>query len=247
MIEARVLPAASVADFIGFLERETSSFTTLVVCSTREYFIEQLIANIAERSQLQDNNLIFGDEPSPSQETEAQAAGEINRLIARDNGFKAIDTLLSNSMGAISNSRKIELVFCPSVPHLRAYLATFQLRSLQKNTVKHKDDTAGGRKALIAILDIIALHCTSTQFSAQGLSQTLALAVESAARTKSAIMLCECEEASNPGSRNHGQILWDSQVPLLNGGTVRSGHAQEPSGAHISVRRLAQRWFQFEE
>jgi len=141
------------------------------------------------------------------------------------------------------------LVFCPSVPHLRAYIATFQPRLLQES-IDPKVQNARCDRALIAIVDIIALHYTSTQFSAQGLSQTLALAVETAARTESAIMLCECEDAVNLANRNRGHEVWDLQLPPLNGNTTRSRYAQGSSAVpsrHISVRRVVQRWFRFEE
>lgn len=240
MIDAQVLSIASVADFVNYILYQTNSFTTVVVCSTRERFLEQLIASV--QSQLQEDEhqqvpenepstLLEADQPSPlTLPTSAQA-------------------LLSNTIGSIASSQRVKLAFCPSLAHLRAYLSTFQLRPSHGSIDPKKQDDIP-EKSTMAILDSLAVHYMSTQFSAQGLSQTLALAIETVARTDSTILLCECNDAVNPGDRDHGPRLWDLHIPLLNGGTIRSDHERASSswsGRHVLVRRVAQRWFKFEE
>ncbi|EED23023.1 conserved hypothetical protein [Talaromyces stipitatus ATCC 10500] len=230
MIDARVLSITSVADFINFILDETNSLTTVVVCSTRERLLKQLTADISAQLQEHDDHQLSGNGPSPL--LEAAPHPSPSKL-----------SLLSNTIGAITISQRIKLVFCPSLAHLRAYLSTFQLHPSHKSIDNQKQAAERGRP-VIAILDFLAIHYVSTQFSAQGLSQTLSLAVETAARTDSSILLCECDDAVNPGDRDHGQRLWDLHVPLLNGGSLRSDH--ERAGRHIPVRQVAQRWFRFE-
>ncbi|KAF3400305.1 hypothetical protein DPV78_005357 [Talaromyces pinophilus] len=235
MLDARVLSTASIADFVNFISHETNSSTTVVICSTRERFLEQLVACVS--SQLQENNdhQVSENEPSPLPETDQPSPSKPPT---------SADFLLSNTIGSIASSQRVKLVFCPSLAHLRAYLSTFQLR------VDPKKQDAGRGKPVIAILDFLAVHYMSTQFSAQGLSQTLALAVETTARTDSTILLCECNDAVNPGDRDHGPRLWGLHVPLLNGGTIRSDNERTSSswsGRHVTVRQVAQRWFKFEE
>lgn len=239
MIDARVLSIASIGDFTNFILHGTSASITLIVCSTRERFLEQLIASV--QVQLQDNghqqvpgndspSFLEADQPSPSKlPTSAQS-------------------LLSYTIGSIASSQRVKLAFCPSLAHLRAYLSTFQLRPLHSSVDRKRQDVGLGKSA-IAILDLLAVHYTSTQFSAQGLSQTLALAVETAARTDSTLLLCECDDAGNPGERDHGPRLWHLHVPLLNGGTIRSDHERASSswsGRHVTALQVAQRWFTFE-
>lgn len=234
MIDARVLPAAPIADFVHSILRETpnNGFTTLVVCSTREKFLEQLTASVA--TNLQEHELSEEDNEQPESPLD----------------------LLTNTIGAIAKSKRVKLVFCSSLAQLRAYLATFRLLPLVRqdenssNTLDGRKQEAGcecGITTTIAILNLVAMHYLSTEFSAQGLSRTLALAVETAARTGSAIVLCECSDAVNVGNPDHGQRLWELHVPVLNGGTVRAENAQTPSTRHVSVRRVAQKWFRFEE
>lgn len=235
MVDARVLFIASIADLINFLLRETSTSTTLVICSARERFLEQLIASVQAQFQEHDHCQVSENELSPLLETDQPSPIKPPT---------SAESLLSNTIGSIASSQRVKLVFCPSLAHLRAYLSTFQLR------IDRKRQDAGHEKPVIAILDFLAVHYMSTQFSAQGLSQTLSLAVETAARTDSTILLCECNDAVNPGDRDHGPRLWELHVPLLNGGTIRSDNERASSswsGRHVTVRQVAQRWFKFEE
>lgn len=240
MIDARVPSIASVADFISFILHDTSSSTTVVICSTRERFIEQLIASVSSQIQEHEHHQVSENAPSPLLEADQPSASKAPT---------SAESLLSNTIGSIASSQRVKLVFCPSLAHLRAYLSTFQLWPLHDSIDPKKQDVGYG-KPVIAILDFLAIHYMSTQFSAQGLSQTLALAVETAARTESPILLCECNDAVNTGARDHGPRLWDLHVPLLNGGMIRSGNERASSswsGRHVTVRQVAQRWFKFEE
>lgn len=240
MIDARVLSVASVADFVNYILLKTHSLTTVVVCSTRERFLEQLIASVQSQLQEDEDHKVPDNEPSPLIEADQPSPSTLST---------SAHSLLSNTIGSIASSQRVKLAFCPSLAHLRAYLSTFQSH-LSHGSIDPEKQDAMPEKSVIAILDFLAAHYMSTQFSAQGLSQTLALAVETAARDDSTILLCECNDAVNLGDRDHGPRLWDLHVPLLNGGTIRSDHERASSswsGRHITVRQVAQRWFKFEE
>ncbi|OKL58137.1 hypothetical protein UA08_06481 [Talaromyces atroroseus] len=243
MLDARILPAVPIADFVNTILHNTNGSTTLVVCSTREKFLEQLAAGVTANLHAHGNTNEHAEEDGQSQLVGAGAETVETQ--------KSALGLLSSTIATLANSRRVKLVFCSSLAQLRAYLSVFGLRSITtNNTVDTRDQDAVCGNAMIAILDLIAMHCLSTEFSAQGLSRTLALAVETAARTQSAIMLCECSDMVNVGNPDHGQRLWDLHVPLLNGGTIRVGNDHAPSarsGRHVSIRRVAQRWFKFEE
>ena len=240
MIVARVLSNASVADFLNFILHETNTeSTTVLICSTRERFLEQVTASILSRLQEHEHQNL--PENEPSSDLEADQPTPIKPP-------EPIESLLSNTIGTIASSQKIKLVFCPSLAHLRAYLPSFQLHSSHSSTESKQQD-AKHDKPVLAILDFLAVHYMSTQFSAQGLSQTMALAVETAARTDSSVWLCECNDAVNLADRDHGPRLWDLHVPLLNGGSLRTTHEgslSSWSGRHVTVRRVARRWFKFD-
>ncbi|KAJ5620005.1 hypothetical protein N7510_003989 [Penicillium lagena] len=141
--------------------------------------------------------------------------------------------LPSKTIAILAKSSKIQLAFCPSLESLRAHLAV--LLSAQND----------GRR-LLAILDAVALHASTTEFSGQGLSRTFATAVEAASRTNSELRLCECCDAIDPTNTDCGRPLWDAHVPLLNGSVRIRGEERAWGGRGVTVRRVAQRWFEFD-
>ena len=151
--------------------------------------------------------------------------------------------LLTKTIGLLANSSRIRLTFCPSLENLRAYLAV--LRPADGVIWETKRDH--GPRPLLVVLDVVALHVPTTEFSAQGLSRTLANAVETASQMGMDLLLCECTNAVNPSSVEWGGNLWDSQIPLLNGSVRFRGEEGNWGGRVISVKQVAQRWFDFEE
>ena len=145
--------------------------------------------------------------------------------------------LLTQTIGLLANSSRIQLTFCSSLESLRAYLAA--LGSTGKDQP--------GKQQLLAILDMVALHGTTTEFSAQGLSRTFAAAVETASRVGLDLMLCECSNSMIPTSDDWGGRLWDTRVPLLNGSVRIRGEEGSWGGRGVSIKQIAQRWFDFDE
>ncbi|KAJ5636257.1 uncharacterized protein N7484_009570 [Penicillium longicatenatum] len=150
--------------------------------------------------------------------------------------------LLTKSIGLLAHSSKIRLTFCPSLESLRAYLAIMGPIAVG-NTESESDSSP---RPLLAILDLVALHATTTEYAAQGLSRTFAAAVEAASRAEMDLLLCECVNAVNPSSADWGGRLWDTQIPLLNG-SVRIRDEGSWGGHGVSVKQVAQRWFTFDE
>ncbi|OKP10518.1 hypothetical protein PENSUB_3821 [Penicillium subrubescens] len=152
--------------------------------------------------------------------------------------------LLTKTIGLLANSSKIQLAFCPSLESLRAYLAVLR----PDNAIIHGAETEIRRSSpMLVILDMVALHVTTTEFSAQGLSRTFAASVESASRAKMDLMLCECTNAVDSSSADWGGKLWDTQVPLLNGSVRIRGEEGNWGGRGVSIKQVAQRWFQFDD
>ncbi|KAH8705501.1 hypothetical protein BGW36DRAFT_285067 [Talaromyces proteolyticus] len=224
MVDARVRPFARVADLVDYLLYDSSRPTTLIVCSTRAKFLEQLAASVSKRIR-ESQDQISSEEPLHSLEANRESIQS-----------RPPDPLLTKTIGILANSRSVRLVFCTSLEHLRAYLSSLGT-GLRKGSAGQ--DTARGTR--IVVVDLVALHYMSTEFSAQGLLRTLALAVETAARITSSLVLCECEDAMVARNPNRGQRLWDLHVPIV------SGTARLQDGVRqITVKQVAQRWFRFE-
>lgn len=199
----RIYSCDYVTDFLRrILYHNEAYLTTILVCSTREHFLEQLVAAIL----------------SPA---EGNAASEGPQF-------------LTKTIGLLSQSSKIKLVFCPSLENLRAYISVLSMASTKPQS---------NRRPLLGVLNPLALHRSTSEFSAQGLSRTLAAAVEVTARQGVNLVLCECLDAMD-GER---EPLWSVQVPLLNQ-TARIGADESTGrGGNVTVKRVVQRWFEFEE
>lgn len=88
------------SQFLEFLLKNDAPTTTLVICSARDAFLEQL-ANSTNHAQ--------------------QAEG-----VPEHEAAPGSPTFLNNSIGLIAKSQRVKLAFCPSLEVLRAYLSTIQ-------------------------------------------------------------------------------------------------------------------------
>lgn len=199
-----------VTDFLGrILYHEEASSKVIVVCSTREHFLEQLAAAVH-----------YGT-------TTPEGHG-----------------LITKAIGLLSRSQDVKLAFCETLEHLRAYIPVLDVAS-----TKREGNTAdeSSQRPLLAVLNPLALHLPTTEFSAQGLSRTLAGAVEVTARQDVDLVLCECVDAMENANKEHGEALWNTEVPLLNG-TARIGTEESTSRGHsVPMKKVAQRWFEFDD
>ena len=112
---------------------------------------------------------------------------------------------------------------------------------------------------MLAVLNPLALHSSTTDFSAQGLSRTFAAAVEAADRAGMQLVVQESERGHDedaeggvhPGEEQGegegtGEDPWRQQVPLLNG-SVRMGGGGERlwAGRMVEVGKVVGRWCRF--
>ena len=154
--------------------------------------------------------------------------------------------VLKDTIGFLANSTRVKLIYCPTLEHLRAYIGV--LRPTSDDNAQH--GIAAGqnqRPPLVAILNCLALHLPTSEFSAQGLSRTLAAAVEVTSQNGMDLVLCECRDAAIPADPMRGEALWYAQVPLLNSAVRTGGDDAAGVGITVPVKRLAQRWFEFSE
>ncbi|KKK25691.1 hypothetical protein P175DRAFT_0498518 [Aspergillus ochraceoroseus IBT 24754] len=201
----RIVFARWVTDFLQYILDQDTAPTLLIVCSTRDFFLEQLVAAVHVQS------------------------------------MKTVDRhkLLTKTLGLLSKSSKTQVVFCPTVEHLRAYIST----SFYQQTSIFKEEKVS--RSLMAILNPISLHFPTLEFSAQGLSRTLANAVEAASRNGVDLVLCECRDALDPTSDERGEALWYIDVPLLSNSLRKATEGSNWTGRMVPLKRVVERWFQF--
>ncbi|KAI9753923.1 MAG: putative serine/threonine protein phosphatase [Chaenotheca gracillima] len=244
-----VLTSNSPADFIKYIVEHSNSPTTLVVCSTRDEFLEQLLC-VTTRSDSNDTRETTGSLPGHDLE------------------------LLTPTLSLLTVSTAITVAFCPTLQHVRGYLSTFSSRPIDAQD--RRDDpaqTAAGafttRRSILALFNPISVHRSTSDFSAQGISRTLAVAVEAAHRCEMRLVLSDygdddqdvedggtleqtfqLSEAEAP-SRRPTRGIWDEEVPFLSR-TVSfrniGGDADDRSwtGRKVTVRRVVGRWCAFQ-
>lgn len=205
-------------DFIDDLRQLHAVPTTLIICSTRDKFLEDLHAATHQTHRVVETSMT----PHP---------------------------FLIPTIHLLVTSETISLAFTPTLPHLRAYLATYvphnnsasKLQSYQK---------PGSRTPFLAILGLVALHRSTSEHSAQGLSRTLAVAVEAATHANMKLVLAEPpslgEDPVEPGNlmSEVQENPWKEQVPLLNG-SVRVGIERSWAGRTIEVGIIVGKWCKF--
>ncbi|EEQ30851.1 hypothetical protein McanMca71_002080 [Microsporum canis] len=224
----------SVVEFIQHLLQSDASTVTLISCSTRDAFIEELYADIQAQSLTRER---FGS--TRAEENGGEAAEEDEKEDTENHHW-----LLSNTLDLISRSQRVKLVFCPAIEHLRAYLGcAFRVR-------KNQDGQEGGSSlyqgsAVLAVVNMVSIHSSTVEFSAQGLSRTSALAVEAATREGVELVLCECKPVHDGDEAERGSRIWDAQVPLLNSMTrsVREGLSGVKT---VRVKQIMKKWFRFD-
>ncbi|KIW00478.1 uncharacterized protein PV09_08001 [Verruconis gallopava] len=250
----KVFHPIELAPFVEYALYRICAPLHLIICSSQEIFLKELCASMQ-----------FAKDAAIA-ESEAIGVGElgIRRLSTKNHD------LLAPTLRQLASSVHINVTFCSTLPQLRAYLSTY-----------HASDhfQTGGDSGItpqkwpvMALINPIALHRGTLDFSAQGLGRTLASAVEAAARTKAKLVVVECPPRANSSERNTGamldddetpmpflghdtgmqseaahQDLWDEEVSILNISTSTFGAgARGWAGRTVKIKAVAERWFTFD-
>ncbi|PGG97093.1 hypothetical protein GX51_07494 [Blastomyces parvus] len=214
-----ILSLDSTVDLVEHLLARDSPATTLIVCSTRDAFLQQLCTSMPPA------------EPGAVQPPPPQDDHDMSRPISLNYRFY-------NTIGLIAQSKKVTLAFCPSLEHFRAYISVFRRQRQSSHQQEHVNLPCRSRPVL-AVLGLIALHCDTREFSAQGIAKNLALTVEIAVRQGVDLTLCECAVVGRENAS--GSRLWDAEVPLLSGQTRVTGTESAHTGRTVKVHQIARR------
>ncbi|KAI9732402.1 MAG: hypothetical protein M1834_001610 [Cirrosporium novae-zelandiae] len=197
--------------------------------SDRDTFAHDLLASLQtpEPPTVSDNQQEHPSQSENAQETSSQ----ISQEEIRHGSF--VHPLLKPTLRLLSDSSKVQLVFCPTIQHLRAYLSSLEYLppSSLPNSSEHTFD-------LLTILNLIQLHRDTSDFSAQGFSRTFASIVDVAATTGLEVWIVEFQK---PGDRET-LVSWDEEVPLLNGTMSFGVDDRTWAGKMIKIRTVGSKW-----
>ncbi len=230
----------------------SSSSTTLIVCSSREDFLNYLLES--------------------SSTVTATATGSRSRSHGQpqqaSDGGATVDFLLEPSLWHIRAASTLRIAYCPTVQHLRAYLSSVfsasaaaaprhgpSSRGSSSSSAAHH--AVGSPLHTLALLNMVGLHRYTSEFTAQGIGRSLALAVEAAAHRRARLVVCECSgeatECSSVGGdgdddddAGDGGFWYDEQVPLLSRRALGSND-EAWLECRVSIRSIFARWCLFEE
>lgn len=213
--------------FLDFLIHDRHEIKHVVLCSTRESFVQELLS-LVNTFESEDNQ-----EPEPE------------LLIA------LLQKLLTPNLNNLALGRNTSIVFTPTLSHLRAYLASRQLDA--RSTVRVSGGGSSRPPAnppLLAVYGSLDLHLGTSELSAQGLSRTMSLATEATRSAGARLLMAECdhiiereihEDAPSPRS-DQSMSPFALQVPIL---SRTPGYARNDRvwvGKTLPVRTVWARW-----
>ncbi|KAF2083141.1 hypothetical protein K490DRAFT_52428 [Saccharata proteae CBS 121410] len=232
-----VLHPTTLPAFIQHILDTHAPPTTLIICASRATFLQQLLHACKHSSEPQ-----IPDE---------------------DDNINTAHSLLVPTLHLLSTCCTVNVAFCPTLESLRAYLSVypaggapprnFNAPSLSPPPKEHN-------RSLLALLNPIALHRETTAFSAQGLSRTMAAAVEAAEAAGQKLVVGECAVAVKAGTasvnlQHDSRIqsttpppdLWAEEISILNVATKSFGAGERGwVGRTVSLRRVVGAWCSFE-
>ncbi|KAH7398416.1 hypothetical protein BKA66DRAFT_566021 [Pyrenochaeta sp. MPI-SDFR-AT-0127] len=187
---------------------------------------------------------------------------DLAEALRQDGGkdeVSGLKQLITPTLHNLSTTRHVQLAFCASVQTLLAYLS-----ACCRTESRYVGDAK--ERARLVLVNPLALHASTSFFSAQGLSRTFAAAAETAMIMGVVLHVVECqgkhvvyedhdgEDAAMDDLR--GEVLaeneeedpWEQEVSILNVSARKFGsNTGERAwvGRTVKVKRIARRWFQF--
>lgn len=184
MLRPSVLHPVSLPDFLRHLIDHHEAPTSLVVCSSRAAFEQHLLHCLEHGSN---------SAPLTPQEAQPAALGLADQQQDSPPPPAVSDELLIPTLHNLFTTSTIRLTFCASLETLRAHLSLLSANAPNRPASPSLGSNRNsGTHPVLAILSPIALHKETTSFSAQGLSRTLAIAVEAAAHRRQKLIIAEC-------------------------------------------------------
>ncbi|GAP92292.1 hypothetical protein SAMD00023353_7800100 [Rosellinia necatrix] len=211
--------------------------TTLIICSSQADFIASAVDDMRQQSR--------GNTPSADLREPFEGEPTHHHGPSGEDGKVKHALLSSSPLCQVAISRHIRIIYVPTVTHLRAYLTVFSPDD-SRVPIPPTFALAGEKRAHIILYGFLKLHRDTSEWSAQGLSNTTSTLVELTQR------LCWTALLIEPRSGGRALALEEllkEAVPILNGGARRLGPDPEEgvwTGRTVEVGRIMGRWARFQ-
>lgn len=236
------LPPALPSELLTYILTHQTYPTTVIICQPRSTFLFSLLTSVPQTLQAQPL-------PPPADGFSHPQAEPASEPIP-------LHSLLVPTLHQVATSRHINLVFVPTLSHLRAYVAVFSSsEAVGKGPSEQKFDRPGKKIPLLVVYGFLELHRDTSEWSAQGLGNSTAGLVEAGWRTGRKVVILEqrgmddaLSDIEEEERRNKRPVIWEEGVPILNGSVRRAGLERDDggwSGRTVQVGRILARWFKF--
>ncbi|MCJ1435571.1 hypothetical protein MMC27_004945 [Xylographa pallens] len=221
-----VVTSVSLVSFLDLIIHSHAPPSTLVVCSTREDFLQMLLSA-------------------------CQLSGSVVPLTSENGGnHVSKSSLLTPTIHLLAISRTINLTFVPTLTSLRAYFAVYE-PPVEPTGLGVTYSKPRKRIPILGILNMLDVHRGTSDFSAQGISRTFASAVDAAARSNMQLLVTELPRSEALDNEGDAEIRysegepWSEQIPLLCG-SLRFGEGQKIwAGRTVEICQVVARWCRF--
>jgi hypothetical protein len=240
------LPPALPSELLTYILTHQAYPTTVLICQHRATFLISLLNSIKTASLAQ-------EPPLPPKDETAEPTRENPRR----------HPLLIPTLHQIVTSKHVKLVFIPTVSHFRAYLAAFPPPTSDPPP-EQVFDKPGKKVPLLLVYGLVELHRDTSEWSAQGLENSVSILVEAGWRSDIRVVVVEEKALTDEyhqrkiGEDDDEEVekrkwkqlckVWEQRVPMLNGSVRRAGLDSEDgawSGRTVEVGRILARWFKF--
>ncbi|KAL2066363.1 hypothetical protein VTL71DRAFT_2434 [Oculimacula yallundae] len=271
MPQPLALTPALPSELLTYILSHQTYPTTLIICQSRANFLSSLqrcMPNTVQRQPplYNEQSSSVSRENAEAKTQQAPKAPQEAESQAEPNPEPNKHPLLTPTLHQILTSRSINLVFIPTLSHLRAYLAIFPIEDKQAGdksarvAPQRQFEKKGNRVPLLVVYGLVGLHRDTSEWSAQGVGDSVAALVEAGWRARRGVVSLEEREwdggADGVGDGDEGveggrekRTGWDERLPILNGSVKRVGLESEDggwSGRTVEVGRVLGRWFRFE-
>jgi hypothetical protein len=239
--------------------------TTLIICQSRAAFLTSLLKCVhhvvpkhhappsPSHAHAQPEHNLGIDEDTVRGYNDEQVEGQPE--IGTEEESQKEHHLLIPTLHQLASSRCVNLVFIPSVSHLRAFLTVGCNNEREAGGERPQQFTKSGTKPpLLVVYGLIENHHHTSEWSAQGLSVSLSALIDRANIDGKAVVLIEeldwafKRDSGGMKRREHTRKMWEERVPMLNGSVRRQGIDSGDSGWNgrtVEVGRVLGRWFRF--
>lgn len=213
----------------------------MIICSDKDRFLKLLHYSI---------HVVQSQHSNPGESAVDRAGfaeGEGQQSTVNDAAAipAVTQTLLTRTMYVLARSQTIRLAFCGTTQALRAYLSSLPHQTLAapESAVSGAvnqlpTSTSDGRLQILptlALVNPVSLHRGTAFFSAQGISETLAGAVEAAVRSRMRLVVVETiDQPPQPGDASSSEDAEMTETSANNPGddapTTRSGEIRQHHG-----------------